>query len=127
MGKIKTTRREIKENFKCYGFGYCALQNILYFENARFYTCGVYGWNFDAFVIEHNGQEICLTTGYRGMIYNDMQNITYDTVKEFDNKAEKIICNNTLSYDNKKIAVTALLHEFLDELIGENKNYELKN
>lgn len=120
MGKIRTTRRELKENFKCYGFGYCALQNILYFERTRFYTCGIYGWNFDAYVIEHKGQEICLTTGYRGMIYNDTQKISYNTVKEFDSKALKIICNNALSYDNKKIAVTALLHEFLDELTGEN-------
>ena len=122
MGKIKTTRREIKENFKCYGFGYCALQGILYFENPRFYTCGTYGWNFDAYVIEHNGQEICLTTGYRGMIYNDKQKINYDTVKEFDNKASNIIYDNTISYENKKIAVNALLHEFIDVLLGEKNN-----
>ena len=117
MGKIKTTRREIKENFKCYGFGYCALQGILYFENPRFYTCGVYGWNFDAYVIEHKGQEICITTGYRSMIYSDKQKINYDTVKEFDKKALKIIYDNTISYDNKKNAVNTLLHEFIDILI----------
>lgn len=122
MGKIRTTRRELKDNFICYGFGYCALQNILYFEHTRFYTCGVYGWNFDAFVIEHKGQEICLTTGYRGIIYNDTQKISYNVVKEFDSKASRIINDSTLSYDNKKIAVTALLHEFLDELTGENND-----
>ena len=120
MGKIKTTRREIKENFKCFGFGYCALQGILYFENPRFYTCGVYGWNFDAYIIEHKGQEICLTTGYRSMVYNDIQNISYDIVKEFDNKASKIIYDNTISYENKKIVINDLLHEFIDVLIGEN-------
>ena len=117
MGKIKTTRREIKENFKCYGFGYCAIQNLLYFENPRFYTCGIYGWNFDAYVIEHNGQEICITTGYRGMIYNEKHNMLYATVKDFDNKAGKIIYDNSISYENKKSMIDTLLHDFINVLI----------
>lgn len=122
MGKIRTTRRELKDNFNCYGFGYCELSNILYFENARFYTCGIYGWNFDAYVIEHKGQEICLTTGYRNMIENKSQKNSFSLGRKFDNEAGIIISDNKISYDNKKAAVTALLHEFLDELIGDQNN-----
>ena len=44
MGKIKTTRKQLAENFQCIGFGYCSIQNLMKYEKPRFYTCGVYGY-----------------------------------------------------------------------------------
>ncbi len=118
MGKIKTTRKQLAENFKCIGFGYCAIQNLLQYESPRFYTCGVYGWNFDGYIIEHKGTEFCLTTGYRGMIYNAKQNKnTYAIVKKYDNLAEKIVRNYELAYDVQKKQVTDLLHSMIDEIL----------
>ena len=118
MVKIKTTRKQLGENFQCIGFGYCAIQNLLYFENPRFYTCGIYGWNFDAYVIEHNGIEYCITTGYRGMIYSPKQNRdTYAIVKKYDNLAEKIVRNYQLPYDTQKKQVKELLHAMIDEIL----------
>jgi hypothetical protein len=118
MGKIKTTRKQLSENFQCIGFGYCSIQNLLQYKNPRFYTCGTYGWNFDGYIVEHNGQEICITTGYRGMIYNAKQNKdTYSIVKKYDNLAEKIVRNYQLPYDIQKKQVEELLHNMIDEIL----------
>lgn len=118
MGKIKTTRKQLAENFQCLGFSYCAIQNLLQYKNPRFYTCGTYGWNFDGYIIEHEGTEYCLTTGYRGMIYNAKQNKdTYAIVKKYDNLAEKIVRNYHSSYDIQKNQVEELLHNMIDEIL----------
>jgi len=118
MGKIKTTRKQLAENFQCIGFGYCSIQNLMQYENPRFYTCGVYGWNFDGYIIEHKGTEFCLTTGYRGMIYNAKQNKnTYAIVKKYDNLAGKIVRNYKLTCDIKKKQVTDLLHSMIEEML----------
>ena len=63
---IKITRKEITERFPhVYRCGYCDLQNIFYKDEAVFYNCGVYGWNFDVFC--DWGQGVAITTGYRNM------------------------------------------------------------
>lgn len=65
-GKMKTTAGELKRNFlhqfRC---GYCDLQDMMVSDNPQFYTCGVYGWNFDAYC--DWSRSVCVTTGYRGM------------------------------------------------------------
>ena len=64
--KFKTTRKEINERFAhVYSCGYCDLQNIFSKDDAYFYNCGVYGWNFDVYC--DLGRSIAITTGYRNM------------------------------------------------------------
>lgn len=62
--KIKTTRKAIVSSSpRLVSVGYCDLPTLLRYHSPIAYTSGVYGWNFDVYVV--NGLTIC--TGYRGM------------------------------------------------------------
>ena len=110
--KKKTTAKFIKEKhnkiFKC---GYCELQQIFQNVEPKYYTCGVYGWNFDCYVEEG----IAITTGYRGMVGKD---IPKEIIEKYDNIATEILTNlfealvlqnRTLEYGQCAIFLPALL------------------
>ena len=42
--------------------GYCDMQDALKLREPNFYTTGVYGWNADVYVIDH---DTVIVTGYR--------------------------------------------------------------
>lgn len=42
--------------------GYCDLQDALKWREPNFYTAGVYGWNADVYVLDH---DTVIVTGYR--------------------------------------------------------------
>ena len=105
MAKVEVTRKWIASNYTCIGVGYCSLQYLLWFQSKKFYTTGVYGWNFDAYTFGN----FCVTTGYRNMIHH----IEAENVKEYDNKAKEIIKDSRLSYEEQKNKVNALLKQFL--------------
>ena len=109
MAKAKTTRKWVNENYYCVSFGYCELQYLLYFQEPRFYTCGVYGWNFDVYIF---CCDYAITTGYRGMIENVSTRKDFD-VQSLESKAEKIVKDVSLTYEQKKKAVNTLLAELL--------------
>ena len=121
MAKAKTTRKWINENFYCVSFGYCELQYLLTFQEPRFYTCGVYGWNFDAYTFG----DYAITTGYRGMISNVKTPIdrNYNTVRDYNEKAKEIIKDTSIEYEDRKKKVNELLKDFLCLAFGvENKD-----
>ena len=101
----RTTRAEVINNtrendlLKC-GAGH--LQYLLRDYKPLLYTCGVYGWNFDIYIL--HGKTIC--TGYRGMPGRLAKN-----AKEYDEKARLIW--NGFEYEVAKIKVNELLKEFL--------------
>ena len=118
--KVSTTRKRISDNYNCIAIGYCNIQNLLQWEHASFYTSGVYGWNFDAYVFTlKNGREICVTTGYRGMIDNCKNNYSFELSREYDKQAETIIYDSSLSFEQKKEKVKNLLNAFLEECFKE--------
>lgn len=106
MSKANVTRKWIASNYTCVSVGYCELQNLLCFQNPQFYTCGVYGWNFDCYTFG----DYAITTGYRGMIshVDKIQN-----AHDYDNRAQAICSNSNLSYEEQKKQVNAFLIEFL--------------
>ena len=71
-----------------------------------FYTVGVYGWNFDAYVFHDN--KVIITTGYRGM-FGDQVN--YEIVKDFDDRAREI-CSKTWNYEERRKLLHNLRQEF---------------
>lgn len=85
--RVQVTRKRIDENFKCISVGYCELQNLLKYEPVKYYTTGIYGWNFDVYTFEYKGANVAITTGYRGMVDNCKNNYTYDLGKDFDSRA----------------------------------------
>ena len=104
--KFKTTTKALREGAcNLHYAGYCDLQSLLRGHDPIAYTSGVYGWNYD--VHEVYGLTIC--TGYRGMPGKRLEGIA-----EAEAKAEKIWSweNKEMTYEEKKEAVEALLHEF---------------
>lgn len=104
------TRKEIVNNFsKVYSIGYGDMQYLLRYQNRIGYNSGIYGWNFDVYVV--NGIAIC--TGYRN---TPGQRIDYDILKKYEKKAEKIAKDYTLDYDKTKRKTNNLLYKLMEEL-----------
>ena len=60
--KFRTTRKAIQSAHKTiYKLCYCEAQSLLQDQSPIAYTCGVYGWNADIYLIAG----VCLCTGYR--------------------------------------------------------------
>ena len=115
MTKIKVTSKALKERFyyelrqkKVFSIGYCTLQSLLYFYGPVFYTCGTYGWNYDTYVIG----DYVINTGYRGMFG---YSVDYDLSREYELKAEKIICDHSIDFEKQKELVDNLLMEYLNK------------
>lgn len=107
---MKLTRKEVLNNYKCYQVGYCELQYLLYYKNAVGYTSGVYGWNADIYIFDN----IAIVTGYRPF----GQHISSELIKKYEQKAQKIVDNYELSYEQKKKKVNKLLEKFIEEVKG---------
>ena len=110
--KYKTTQKEIKSNFGIVvSTGYCNLQNLFNYVDPESYTCGVYGWNAD--IYGFGGTAI--VTGYRPF----GKSLNYEVVREYDLKAEKIVNNWNLSWEEKKPLMESLVADFI-KWIREN-------
>ena len=119
MGKIKVSCKELKERFdNVIVAGYCDLQDLLSQENAVFYNCGVYGWNFDVYIIDN---ETIIITGYRNLNGN-LRN--YDITRKYNELAriekQKYYYNN-LTYEQMKENLNKLIKDYVKEMKEKNK------
>lgn len=112
MAKANVTRKWISNNFRCCSVGYGDLQNLLYYQSADYYTCGVYGWNFDIYTFG----DYAITTGYRGRI-DDVSKDYHSLIHEYDSKARELL-KNMWTKDSKELRkeVNELLKEFLGKV-----------
>lgn len=111
--KIRVTEKQIKEGFKnIITAGYCDIQYLLYYKDADFNTCGVYGWKADFYKINNN---TIISTGYSPI--NGIRN--YKTNKKYDDKARKIVLNYDLKYETKIKKLDKLIEKFVEELLKE--------
>ena len=101
--KYKTTRRDLLNYYgkdSALAVGYCDAQFLLRGFEPDSYTCGVYGWNFDAYDIDG----VLITTGYRNLIGKPTR-----FVRSFEEKARKILSwDNPDSYEKKQEKVRRL-------------------
>lgn len=107
--KVKVSKKEIKENFRnVISVGYCDLQCLLRLKSPEYYSCGVYGWSCDYYVINNN---TIICTGYSpvGNISN------YELTREYDQKARNI--EYSLSYEEKEKKLNELLNEYIKEIL----------
>ena len=106
--KYKITKKEVKQNYKILGVGYCNMQYLLSYQKPIAYTAGAYGWNEDIYNIEG----ITISTGYN---YTDSKNIKkdYELIKKYEDKARAIKLNYNLTYEQRKIKVNNLLYKLL--------------
>ena len=107
--KFKTTKKAINEvyrNIIC--VGYADLQDLLTHIEPMAYTCGVYGWNADIYII--NG--VAIVTGYRpfGNIKAD-----YDICEKYESEANQII-KSVYNYEERKTALDDLISKFIEEV-----------
>lgn len=115
MGKVRTTKKELRENW-CIKFyaGYCDLYYLMRFESIAFYTCGVYGWNFDVYADYKHDMIIC--TGYRGMIGKriptEMIERYNNIVKDHDRRYRE----KEISFDEMKNLYDNTVNDFYREL-----------
>lgn len=110
--KFKTTAKAIRQSGRrtlC--LGYCEAQHLLNGVEPLAYTCGVYGWNFDVYDVA--GWFIC--TGYRGMPGRR----PVADVREYDNRAQRILYDYSVPYGERMEAVQALREQWL-QVEGEN-------
>lgn len=112
MAKAKVTRKWVSDNFYCCCVGYCDLQNLLHYQSASYYTCGVYGWNMDIYTFG----DYAITTGYRGMIDNVAKDY-HSLIREYDDKARELLKTQwEKPYEELKAEVNNLLKEFLQKV-----------
>ena len=112
MGKIKTTSKDIRHNFNCIAIGYCDFQSLLQFESPVYYTCGVYGWNYDCYTFG----DYAICTGYRNMpeTVKTSKN-KHELVRTYENKARTFYNEVCKVMDYNEIAVK--LHEMILDFI----------
>lgn len=111
--KFKVTKKSILEGYKniiC--TGYCSLGNLLKYKEADFYTWGVYGWNSDIYKINSN---TVIVTGYRP--FGNIEN--YNLIKEYEQKAEKIVYNYNISWQEQEKKLEKLIDELVKKVIKE--------
>lgn len=105
--KFKTTTRAIKQGTPekdLLYVGYCDLSTLLRNHSPIAYTCGVYGWNYDVYMID--GKTIC--TGYRGMPGRRANNSS-----EYEKRARAIMDEYRRNYEERMNDVEKLLQEFI--------------
>lgn len=105
MKKIKLSNKVVKESFdNIKSAPYCGLQYLLSYKEPLAYTSGVYGWNYDVYMLD--GLTIC--TGYRNMLGEKAKD-----VEKFENKARDVV-NSNRSYNEKKEMIEHLLEQFIE-------------
>ncbi len=121
MSKANVTRKWVINNYWCCSVGYCDLQNLLHYQSADFYTCGVYGWNFDVYTFG----DYAITTGYRGMIDNVSKDY-HSLIREYDDKARELLKTQwEKPYEELKTEVNNLLNEFLQKVFDTSFDFHV--
>lgn len=105
--KTKITKKTIMTAYRnVIKVGYCDMQDALKWREPNFYTAGVYGWNSDVYVIDH---DTVIVTGYRPFGNVELPREVIDML----NKCAKSI-TRYLNYDLAKI----YLKNNIDELVS---------
>ena len=114
--KVETTRKALISAYpNAIAISYCGAYHLLYHQQPYYYTCGVYGWNCDAYVIDN----VLITTGYRGLIG---KNVNHNLINYLDAKARAVLENNTLKHSEKKQAISKLLNMLINSTLDDDNS-----
>ena len=108
MMKVKVTDKEVREGYYTIELGYCDAQNILNFQPARFYNCGVYELDFN----------LAICTGYNPIrsIPKKLNDKAVEIIRRYDKKAEAMRYKDYKKYDNYRRALDRLYKKMVEEL-----------
>ena len=113
MNRIKTTAKEVRNAFiKIIALDPCEAVELLRAHNPMLYTCGVYGWNFDVYIVE----DTAICTGYRGMPGIRPER---ELVKSYEARARDIWNEFDRPYKERTKQVDTLLRQLLREVFAE--------
>ena len=88
-----------------YSIGYCKAQYLLMFTHKVGYNSGIYGFNYDVYIVGDD----TIITGYRPF---KAEKIDFDLLKEYEEKARKV------QYEGGK-DVQNVTNNLLQELLKE--------
>lgn len=112
MSKYRTTKKEMKESYnKIICVGYCNLQNLLRFQEPFAYSTCPEGWACDYYDID----DVLISTGY-SPIGSRRTRSTYEICSKYDTEARKIVYDYSLTYEEQKEKVNALLMKYIKEV-----------
>lgn len=78
--KTQITKKAIMNAYRnVIKVGYCDMQDALKWREPNFYTAGVYGWNADVYVIDH---DTVIVTGYRPFGNVELPRYVIDTLNK---------------------------------------------
>lgn len=104
------TRKDLNDNFsKVLRIGYCDLQKLTPYCKKIGYNAGIYGWNWNAFMLNY---DVAICTGYRSLTGD---NISNECLGEINTKIDEYLSVNNSgdwhkkSDDIRKIALDVLL------------------
>ena len=111
MEKIKTTAKAIKETYKkCYSAYYGSLQFLLSRIEPLYYHAGVYGWDYDVYIID---DDVAIFMGGR-CPSSGIKRIPYEVAEKYDKYAKKIIDAN---YDYTDSANQSYKYKFVSDVL----------
>lgn len=112
--KVRVTQKQVKDaHAHTIKVGYCSLQSLLSRRTAKYYTVRAEGWASDVYSIGI----YAISTGYSP--FGDV-NPSYNLVRLYDSKAEKVLTNLD-SYQEQKQALDNLIYEFIQKALEEGE------
>ena len=106
--KFKTTKKAIRENYKeIFSIPYCNAQRLLSYARPDAYSCGVYGWSCDYYIIG----DVVISTGYDPI----GKRLNPEFVGVYEEKARNIT-KELWRYETTKPLMDALLDEFINKI-----------
>ena len=120
--KTKITRNQLfNANIPVIKLGYCDAQTLLRGHDAIYYNSGVYGWNYDVYLITCADELVFICTGY-----NPIGNIKpdYELTREYELKAQKYCYENGFkdSYYVYYQTLDNLLSEYINKVLAAENN-----
>ena len=123
--KTKTTKKAIMSAYRnIIKVGYCDLQDALKWREPNFYTAGVYGWNSDVYVIDHDTVSV---TGYRPFGNIELPRSVIDALNYCAecawscsnyNNLQKVLTNNLVELANSiELGNETVVFDALDNVI----------
>jgi hypothetical protein len=110
--KFKANKKEMRNNYNCIiSIGYCNAQWLLKYKEPIAYSTRAEGWACDYYDIDG----VLISTGYAPLTAKNTHS-NYNIVRRYNEQAQEIACNYSLSYEEQKTQVNALLKEYIKEV-----------
>lgn len=114
--KTETKKKKMKDdNEFIIGIGYCKAQHMLKFQEPFAYSARPEGWGCDYYRIN----DVLISTGY-DFIENKNACFSPDALKEYDDKAQNILSDDSLTWNEREKMVNVILTRFVRNAIGNN-------